>query len=125
MLVIPGRPGKDLCDPNLGTSRRAVLRVGAIGLFGISLQQPLHFVAQVWPACRAARECSHPLGVWQFEQCLEQLDGLASDPHASSPVALRPSASRSHARALRIDSCTVRRWMPSAAAVSSSDKPPK
>ena len=37
MLVIPGRPGKDLCDPNLGTSRRAILRAGGIGLFGISL----------------------------------------------------------------------------------------
>ena len=37
MLVIPGRPGKDLCDPHLGTSRRAVLRAGALGLFGVSL----------------------------------------------------------------------------------------
>jgi hypothetical protein len=37
MLVIPGRPGKDLCDANLGTSRRAILRAGAAGLFGLSL----------------------------------------------------------------------------------------
>ncbi|MFM7291546.1 MAG: DUF1501 domain-containing protein, partial [Planctomycetia bacterium] len=45
MLVIPGRPGKDLCDPNLGTSRRAILRAGAIGLFGISLPNMLRLQA--------------------------------------------------------------------------------
>src|SRR3954452_8661343 len=37
MLVIPGRPGKDLCDSHLGMSRRAVLRVGGCGLFGFTL----------------------------------------------------------------------------------------
>jgi len=37
MLVIPGRNGKDLCDSNLGMSRRAVLRVGGSGLFGLTL----------------------------------------------------------------------------------------
>ncbi|MFM8290250.1 MAG: DUF1501 domain-containing protein [Planctomycetia bacterium] len=45
MLVIPGRPGKDLCDPHLGTSRRAILRAGAIGLFGISLPDVLRLRA--------------------------------------------------------------------------------
>ena len=45
MLVIPGRPGKDLCDPNLATSRRAILRAGAIGLFGISLPDVLRLQA--------------------------------------------------------------------------------
>ncbi|MEI6256244.1 MAG: DUF1501 domain-containing protein [Planctomycetota bacterium] len=45
MLVIPGRPGKDLCDPNLGTSRRAILRAGGIGLFGISLPNLLRLEA--------------------------------------------------------------------------------
>ena len=45
MLVIPGRPGKDLCDPNLGTSRRAILRAGGIGLFGISLPNVLRLQA--------------------------------------------------------------------------------
>ena len=28
MLVIKGRPGKDLCDPHLGMTRRDVIRVG-------------------------------------------------------------------------------------------------
>ncbi len=37
MLLIPGEPGKDLCDPQLGPSRRAILRVGGTGLFGLSL----------------------------------------------------------------------------------------
>ncbi|MBN8624550.1 MAG: DUF1501 domain-containing protein [Planctomycetes bacterium] len=37
MLVVPGREGKDLCDSHLGMSRRAVLRVGGSGLFGLTL----------------------------------------------------------------------------------------
>jgi hypothetical protein len=37
MLVIPGQPGRDLCDPHLGVTRRALLRVGGSGLFGLSL----------------------------------------------------------------------------------------
>jgi hypothetical protein len=37
MLVVPGRNGKDLCDNNLGMTRRAVLRVGGSGLFGLTL----------------------------------------------------------------------------------------
>ena len=45
MLVIPGRPGKDLCDSNLGTSRRALLRAGALGLFGVSLPNLLRLQA--------------------------------------------------------------------------------
>ena len=45
MLVIPGRPGKDLCDANLGTSRRALFRTGSIGLFGISLPNLLRLEA--------------------------------------------------------------------------------
>jgi hypothetical protein len=45
MLVLPGRPGKDLCDANLGTSRRAILRAGSIGLFGISLPNLLRLEA--------------------------------------------------------------------------------
>ena len=28
MLCIPGQPGKDLCDPHLGVTRRNILRVG-------------------------------------------------------------------------------------------------
>jgi hypothetical protein len=37
MLVIPGQPGKDLCDQNLGMTRRAVLRVGGSALLGGTL----------------------------------------------------------------------------------------
>ncbi|QDV29889.1 hypothetical protein Spb1_18080 [Planctopirus ephydatiae] len=46
MLVIPGQPGKDMCDPHLGVSRRALLRVGGTGLFGLSLGQMLGLKAQ-------------------------------------------------------------------------------
>jgi uncharacterized protein (DUF1501 family) len=37
MIVIPGQPGKDLCDPQLGITRRDLLRVGGSGLLGLSL----------------------------------------------------------------------------------------
>lgn len=41
MLVIPGQPGKDLCDPGLGVSRRELLRVGGSAMLGLSLGQIL------------------------------------------------------------------------------------
>lgn len=37
MLVIPGQPGKDLCDSHLGMTRRAVLRVGGSSILGATL----------------------------------------------------------------------------------------
>jgi hypothetical protein len=37
MLIIPGQPGKDLCDPELGITRRELLRVGGAGMLGLSL----------------------------------------------------------------------------------------
>ena len=37
MFRIPGAPGKDLCDGNLGFSRRDVLRVGGAGMLGMTL----------------------------------------------------------------------------------------
>src|SRR5262245_9083470 len=37
MLVIPGQRAKDLCDPQLGMSRRALLRVGGSSLLGLTL----------------------------------------------------------------------------------------
>lgn len=37
MLSILGQPGKDLCDRNLGMSRRSLLRVGGSAMFGMSL----------------------------------------------------------------------------------------
>lgn len=37
MLTIKGRPGKDLCDHELGVTRRDVLRVGGSGMLGMTL----------------------------------------------------------------------------------------
>src|SRR5262245_5697306 len=37
MLCIPGQPGKDLCDRNLGVTRRDILRVGGSAVLGMSL----------------------------------------------------------------------------------------
>ena len=37
MLNILGQPGKDLCDPNLGVTRRSILKVGGSSMFGLSL----------------------------------------------------------------------------------------
>jgi hypothetical protein len=37
MLVIPGQPGKDLCDRHLRVSRRDLLRVGGAGMLGLTL----------------------------------------------------------------------------------------
>jgi len=37
MLVIPGQPGKDLCDRQLGITRRDLLRIGGSGMLGLTL----------------------------------------------------------------------------------------
>src|SRR5213083_1143402 len=37
MLVIPGQPGKDLCDKALGVTRRDILRVGGSAVLGMTL----------------------------------------------------------------------------------------
>ena len=34
MIIVPGQAGKDLCDPQLGVTRRDMLRVGGSGLAG-------------------------------------------------------------------------------------------
>ena len=41
MIAIPGQPGKDLCDRNLGVTRRDVLRVGGSAIMGLALPQIL------------------------------------------------------------------------------------
>lgn len=46
MIIIPGQPGKDLCDPHLGITRRDLLRVGGSGLLGLSLGSMLQLQAQ-------------------------------------------------------------------------------
>lgn len=45
MLVIPGQPGKDVCDRHLGLTRRALLRVGGSSLLGLSLGSLLRMQA--------------------------------------------------------------------------------
>ncbi len=37
MLVIPGQSGKDLCDKQLGVTRRDLLRVGGSAFLGFTL----------------------------------------------------------------------------------------
>ena len=37
MLIVPGHPGRDLCDRHLGMTRRDLLRVGGSGLLSLSL----------------------------------------------------------------------------------------
>jgi len=46
MLRIPGQAGRDLCDRNLGVSRRDLLRVGGVGMFGLSLGSLFQLQAQ-------------------------------------------------------------------------------
>jgi len=42
MIRVPGQSGKDLCDSNLGVTRRDVLRVGGSSMLGMSLGTMLH-----------------------------------------------------------------------------------
>src|SRR5687767_13301231 len=37
MFRIPGTPGKDLCDKDLGTTRRDVIRIGGSAMLGLTL----------------------------------------------------------------------------------------
>ena len=46
MLVIPGQPGKDLCDRELGLTRRHLLRVGGAGMLGLGLGSMLQLQAE-------------------------------------------------------------------------------
>lgn len=45
MIIVPGQPGKDLCDRTLGVTRRDLLRVGGSGLLGMSLGSMLELQA--------------------------------------------------------------------------------
>jgi uncharacterized protein (DUF1501 family) len=51
MLVIPGQSGKDLCDKQLGVTRRDLLRVGGSAFLGFTLG---NLLAQQAPAAEAA-----------------------------------------------------------------------
>jgi uncharacterized protein (DUF1501 family) len=46
MIIVPGQPGKDLCDRQLGMTRRDLLRVGGSGLLGLSLGTMFHLQAK-------------------------------------------------------------------------------
>jgi len=46
MLIVPGQPGKDLCDKHLGVTRRDLLRIGGSGVLGLSLGNMLQLKAQ-------------------------------------------------------------------------------
>jgi hypothetical protein len=45
MIVVPGQAGRDLCDRNLGLTRRDILRVGGSGMLGLSLGSLLELQA--------------------------------------------------------------------------------
>ncbi len=53
MIIVPGQPGKDLCDAGLGITRRDLLRVGGSGLLGLSLGSMLQLQAASARARRA------------------------------------------------------------------------
>ena len=61
MIVVPGQPGKDLCDRSLGITRRDVLRVGGSGLLGMSLGGMLQLQGV---SARAASAASIPRSGW-------------------------------------------------------------
>ncbi|MBV8230575.1 MAG: DUF1501 domain-containing protein, partial [Planctomycetaceae bacterium] len=37
MIIVPGQPGRGLCDRHLGVTRRDLLRVGGSGMLGLAL----------------------------------------------------------------------------------------
>jgi uncharacterized protein (DUF1501 family) len=55
MIILPGQAGKDLCDPQLGITRRDILRVGGSGLLGLSLGSMLELQAVSARAADASR----------------------------------------------------------------------
>jgi uncharacterized protein (DUF1501 family) len=55
MIIIPGQAGKDLCDPQLGITRRDILRVGGSGLLGLGLGPMLELQAAAARAGEAKR----------------------------------------------------------------------
>ena len=46
MLCIPGQPGKDVCDPQVGVTRRDILRVGGSAIMGMTLGGMLQLQAK-------------------------------------------------------------------------------
>ena len=46
MLVIPGQAAKDVCDRQVGVSRRDLLRIGGSGVLGMGLGSMLELKAK-------------------------------------------------------------------------------
>ncbi len=57
MIIVPGQAGKDLCDRDLGVTRRDLLRVGGSGLLGLSLGSMLQL-----QSASAAEGAKPPIG---------------------------------------------------------------
>ena len=55
MIIVPGQAGKDLCDPQLGVTRRDILRVGGSGLLGLGLGSMLELQAVSARGAEASR----------------------------------------------------------------------
>src|SRR5438046_724877 len=55
MTIVPGRAGKDRCDPQLGVTRRDILRVGGSGLLGLGLGSTLELEATSARGAEASR----------------------------------------------------------------------
>ena len=55
MIIVPGQSGKDLCDPQLGVTRRDILRVGGSGLLGLGLGTMLELRAASARAAEVGR----------------------------------------------------------------------
>jgi len=70
MLVIPGQPGKDLCDRHLGLTRRDLLRVGGSGLLGLTLGKLFDLQARAadagHTASRTVATCSSVSTSWRW-----------------------------------------------------------
>ena len=94
MIIVPGQSGKDLCDPQLGVTRRDILRVGGSGLLGLGLGSMLELQAV---SARAARgEPRSGLGQGQ-----EHHHGL-SPGRAEPPRPLGPQGERPRQRPERL-----------------------
>ena len=57
MIAIPGQPGKDLCDPELGVTRRDILRVGGSAMLGHDARRSMF-----QPAKRQGQQCARLSG---------------------------------------------------------------
>ena len=55
MIIVPGQSGKDLCDSQLGVTRRDILRVGGSGLLGLGLGSMLELQAVSARGAEASR----------------------------------------------------------------------